>query len=240
MRDSRSSDQRREVLGSDGFSGAAGEEAVAGEEVGHAFGVAVDEGDRAGGVAAEVDDLEFALAEAQGVAVFEEVVGRHREGGRVLGVGGGVGAEGTCHRAERLPVVGVLVGGDDGAQGRARGVGADQVGDALGVVGGVDEQRIVGRGAHQQVGVVVHRADGQLGDAQTGQRAPGGGSAGFDVAGVLLDDVHEDDSSGSPATAMCRPGHVAGAGKFTRSGGLRARSAGWGLRRSGRCRRCGR
>jgi hypothetical protein len=121
-------DQGRERLRGGGLADAAGEEGVAGEEVGVAGGVVVGDGEGAGGVAAEVDDVEGDLADGEGVALGEQEVGRNRERLGVFGVGGGVGAVGTGDRAECLPVVGMLVGGEDGAQGGPVVGVADEVG----------------------------------------------------------------------------------------------------------------
>ena len=81
---------------------------------------------------------------------------------------------------QRAVVVPVPVRGDDGAQ-----VGvADQLAQRLGLGGGVDQQRLAGRGVAQQVGVVGHVADRELGDREPGQLADVGRPAHRDVAGV--------------------------------------------------------
>ena len=63
---------------------------------------------------------------------------------------------------ERLPVVAVLVRGDDGRD----AVVTDQPSRVARVVGRVDQELLVGGPAAQQIGVVVHRADRDLGDHQ--------------------------------------------------------------------------
>jgi hypothetical protein len=141
-------------------------------------------------VAAQVDHVQRAVAEGDRVALGHQEVRRDGQRVRVVGVGDGVRAERAGHRAQGLPVVGVLVRGDDGAQRGPVGAGADQVGQAFRVVGGVDQQRFVAGAAHQQVGVVVHRADRDLGDGQPVQRAPGGRAARLDVTRVLVRDIH--------------------------------------------------
>jgi hypothetical protein len=88
-------------------------------------------------------------------------------------------------------VVGVLVGGDDGAQGGAVVGVADEVGEAFGVGGGVDQQCLVGGAAHQQVGVVVHGADRDLGDGQLVEGSTGGWTTWVDVTGVVAEDLHD-------------------------------------------------
>ena len=72
--------QRREVLRRGGPARTAGEQRVAGEQVVRAARVAVQQRDRAGGVAAQRDDLEAGRAERDGVALIERHVRRHRQG----------------------------------------------------------------------------------------------------------------------------------------------------------------
>ena len=90
---------------------------------------------------------------------------RQREGRSVVGVRDRRRACRLRHILERLPVVAVPVRGDDRGQ---RSV-ADQAKERLRLVRGVDQQQLAGVRAAEQVGIVVHGADGDLGDGQAGK-----------------------------------------------------------------------
>ena len=138
------------------------------------------QGDAARGVPAQVHDLERLLADGHGVAVLDRPLHRDREVGGVGRVGHGLRAGRLDDLRQRPVVVPVPVRGDDGAQ-----VGVpDQGPQLVGFRGRVDQQRLPGGGAPQQVGVVRHLADGELGDGQAGQLADGGRTTHLDVAGV--------------------------------------------------------
>ncbi len=101
----------------------------------------------------------------------------------------------------------MLVGGDDERD--LGGIRVDQLDEPVGVIGRVDEQGFPGCGTGDQVGVVVHRADGCLDDGGRGQGAPGRGPRGVDVTGVVVADeavwaVHNPTLAGLsvPAPSM--------------------------------------
>src|SRR5690606_7312679 len=127
--------------------------------------VVVDEGDRAGRVPHQVAGGQLVLADPDGVAVVDEHVRLDRDPLGVVAAGVGSGAGGLDDGGERLPVVPVPVGGHDGRD----AVRADQLQQRLRLRGGVDQELLAGLAAAQQVGVVVHGADRDLGDHQVGQ-----------------------------------------------------------------------
>jgi hypothetical protein len=141
-------------------------------------------------VPAQVDDLQRDIAHLHGVAVAHQLVGRHRELRAVFRARDGLRPGGTGDRAERLPVVAVPVGGDDRAQIRPIRAVPEQVQKPLGLVRRVDQQRLPAGPAHQQIGVVVHRADRKLGDAQRVERPPLGRPALLHCTVVVLQDLH--------------------------------------------------
>ncbi|MCO5563880.1 hypothetical protein L7F22_017531 [Adiantum nelumboides] len=188
------------------------EQAVPGEQVRPVL-PAVEQRQRARRVPAQVDDLQLDLAERDRVAVLDELVHRGRQLRGVLRVGDQPRLEHARDRAERLPVVGVAVGGDQVAQVRALVGGADEVGDAGRLGRRVDQQRLVAPLAHEQVGVVVHLADRDLADAQPLEVAADGRAARVGVTGVVLQDVHEREGSGPhrhPAVGRTRRSHPRG------------------------------
>jgi hypothetical protein len=131
-------------------------------------------------VAAQMDDLQRGLAHLDGGAVLGGLGDRHGEGLGVERVGRDGGAGGLHQLLKGHPVVLVAVRGHDAGE---RGV-ADQFQEARGLVGGVDEQPLAGRGATQQIGVVVVRPDRHLGDGQPGQLADLGLAADLDDSRV--------------------------------------------------------
>ena len=170
-----------------------------------AAGAAQCQRHRTRGVPAQVDDVERQLADLDGVAVGQQPVGLHGQRVGVDLVRGGRGAGRLDDGLERLPVVEVLMAGDD--QRQLRRVLADEVDQVVGVVGGVDEQRLAGLGTGDQVGVVVHGAHRGFDDRRARKCAAGGG-AGIDVAGVVVvDDSH--DVTVAPLGGGCRWGHIA-------------------------------
>ena len=119
-----------------GVAGPAGEQGISGEQlrlVGERAACVVAERDAARGVAAQVDHGQLGVADADRVAVPHKVGGGHRQRPRVLGMGGRLCAGRLLDRLQRLPVIPVLVRGDDRGQ---RGV-PDQPQQGVGVVGGV-------------------------------------------------------------------------------------------------------
>ena len=157
------------------------EQAVSGEDVRLTVRVVVDQRDAAGGVTDEVDHRQLDRSEAQRIAIREEDLGLDRDVGRVERV-----RERPCGRrsddlAEPLPVVAVPVGRDDAKQ----TVLPDEVEQAQGLRGGIDQDLFARLPAAQQVRVVVHRADGQFGDDELGQLAHVSGAPWRDLAGVV-------------------------------------------------------
>jgi hypothetical protein len=138
---------------------AAGEEAVSAEQVPLRL-VRVQERDAAGRVADQVDRGQRHVAELDRPAVLHEFVGRHRDARRVQRVRDGGRASGGLYLGERPPVVAVLVRRDDLLYLAV----ADHLQQSFRLGGRVDQERLAGARAPQQVGVVVHRADGDLRD----------------------------------------------------------------------------
>ncbi|CAM5692850.1 hypothetical protein SALBM311S_11119 [Streptomyces alboniger] len=118
------------------------------------------------------------------VAVVDQDVGGHRDALGVEPPGVGAGAGGRDDLGERLPVVAVPVRGDDGRD----AVVTDRAEQGVRVVGGVDQQLLVGGPAAQQIGVVVHRADRDLGDHQVLELVHVGGSADRHLSAVRHDE----------------------------------------------------
>ena len=96
-----------------GLADPAGEQRVAGEQVGYAGRVPVDQRDRAGRVTDQRHDLELDPADLDPVAVGELGVGRAGDRLGVVAPGRGPGAGGGHHLGEGLPVVPVPVRRDD-------------------------------------------------------------------------------------------------------------------------------
>jgi len=90
----------------------AGEQAVAREQV-RLRRARVDQRDDAGRVADEVDDRQRHVAEPDSVPIVDELIGRHRDPRRVQRMRDGYRAGRGAHLLQRLPVVGMLVRGDD-------------------------------------------------------------------------------------------------------------------------------
>ena len=104
-----------------------------------------------------------------------------------VGVAGVYGCAGLVGDGrERLPVIGMAMGSQDGRD--RRSLEGHQLPKPGRLVGGVDEQAFAGRGAPQQVGVVRHRPDGELGDGQCRQPSDVHGAADRDLAGVVSHD----------------------------------------------------
>ena len=173
--------ERGEVLGVGGPPDPAGEQAVAGEDVRPALGVVVDQRDAARRVPHQVHHRQLDRTEPQHVAVLEEHLGLHRDLGRVQRVREGTRPRRGHHFGQPLPVVTVPVRGDHADQ----PVRPDQVEQAAGVVGGVDEDLLPAGPAAQQVRVVVHRPDRELRDHQPGQLPHVGVAARLYLAGVV-------------------------------------------------------
>jgi DNA-binding transcriptional ArsR family regulator len=160
---------------------AAGEQAVAGEQV---RGLAVrleQQRDRAGGVTDQVDGGQLDVTDPDRVAVVDQVFGRHRDAVRVgaAGVGGRAGR--LDDGAERLPVVAVLMRGDHGGQ-----LLAGEVQQRVGFIGGIDEHLLAGRRGAQQVRVVVHWPDSYFGQGYAVDLACAGRSADLHVSCVRI------------------------------------------------------
>ena len=101
--------------GSLGVADAAREEAVAGEHVRVAVRVVVDQGDACPGCGpTRWRAVSSTAPDPDGVAVLDRHVGGHRDALGVVPARVGAGAGGVHHLAQRLPVVAVPVGGDDG------------------------------------------------------------------------------------------------------------------------------
>ncbi len=77
----------------------------------------------------------------------------------------GRGAGGLLHLRQGRVMIPVLVGGDDRGQRPA----ADQGEQRVGLVSRIDQRQLARLGAAQQVGIVVHRADCDLGDGEAGR-----------------------------------------------------------------------
>ena len=110
--------------------------------------VVVDQGDRARGVADEMAGGQLDPADPDRVPVLDRHIGRDGDALRVVPSGIGAGAGRLDDLGQRLPVVAVAVGGDDGRD----GVVADQMEQGLGLVGRVDQQLLAGGPAAQQIG----------------------------------------------------------------------------------------
>ena len=158
------------------------EEAVAGEEVrtGRDRGVVEEEADRPGRVAGHRDHRQVARTDRHLVARVDASVDgdagsaprwrRHRRAATTSAPGlGGLTA------ASAAVVVPVLVRGHDRQQRRA----ADQIEEPLGLGGRVDQHRLVGHRAVQQVAVVGHLGiHGELRDRQLAQERTSGSPPG--------------------------------------------------------------
>jgi hypothetical protein len=150
-----------------GVANAAGEQAVAGEQVRRGAVGVDDQRDRPRGVADQVDHRQHGVAEGDGAAALHQLVGRDRYAGRVRRVRHGDGAGRRLHLGQALPVVAVLMRGHDL---RHRGV-ADQLDQSRRLRRGIDEQPLAAA-VDQQIGVVVHPAHGELGQRQAAADLP--------------------------------------------------------------------
>jgi len=99
------------------------------------------------------------VAELHSATVLDKLSGRHRDAGRVERVRDGDRSGGGLHLGQRLPVIGVLVRGDDLGDRRV----ADQLDDPRRLRRRVDQQPLPGL-VNQQVHVVLKRAHGELGE----------------------------------------------------------------------------
>jgi hypothetical protein len=88
-------------------------------------------------VPAQVDDVEGEITDVDGVPTGQQPAGPHRQRPGVLLVRGGGHPGGLGHRRQGLPVIEVLMGGDDHAQ--LRRMFFDQLDQVFGVVGRVDQ-----------------------------------------------------------------------------------------------------
>jgi hypothetical protein len=123
--------------------------------------------DRARGVPAQVDDLDPLLAELDHVAVLERLVDLRAVISFASAAPAAVRAPVAAIISARAPdVVVVGVGGDDDVEPVVLGARGDHAPQGVRLRGGVDQQLRPRRPTGQQVGVVVHRADGQLADLQ--------------------------------------------------------------------------
>ena len=136
----------------------AGEQAVPGEQV-RLGRAAVHQRDAARRVTHQVDHRQRHVAEPDSVSVADKLVRRHWNAGCVGRVCHGGGAGRGAHPLERLPVVGMLMRGHDPLD---RNV-TDHLEQPLGLGRRVDQQRLAGARAAQQVGVVLVRPHGDLG-----------------------------------------------------------------------------
>src|SRR3569833_2973575 len=162
-----------------GVAGAAGEEAVAGEQV-RGVAVVVAQCERAGRVPAQVDDGQRAAADLDRAAVLDRLGDRQRQCLGVVRVGDQARVSGVDHGGEAVPVVLVAVRRDDA---RER-TGADEPEQPVRLGRGADQDLFAGGRTAEQIGVVVVGADGQLGDRQSGEFSYVGAAADLDVACV--------------------------------------------------------
>ena len=90
--------------------------------------IVVEQGDRSGGVADQMDDPQGDLPNSDGVPVDHSAV---HQFGKVLGIRfmGNRGCPVCLRTSARAPVIGMGMSGDDGGQ----PVGTDQIQDALGL-----------------------------------------------------------------------------------------------------------
>ena len=146
-----------ERAGLPGFSDPAREQAVPGEQLNRRpiTGRPQRQRHRARCMTAQMNDVEVQLTDHDGVAAGQEPVRCHRERLGVELMDGSRRAGGLRDSLQGLPVVAVLVGGDDHLQ--FRRVFGEQGHQQFGVVGGVDQQRFAGGRTRHHVGVVIHR-----------------------------------------------------------------------------------
>jgi hypothetical protein len=147
-------------------------------------------------VSAEVDDLQRHLAHPYELSIFDSDAGDW-ECVRVGGMCDGLGVREGDDVLEGVPVVVVLVRGDHCGD---SGV-TDEVEQPVGLVGRVDEELLTGCAAAQQIGVVVHRANGKLSDAQVRQLSHVRRSAGGHISGV----GHKCDPNPTPVRLVVNP-----------------------------------
>ena len=112
----------------------------------------------------EVDDAQADLAHLQHAALLEHHVGRHGDARGIDWVRHRGGTGGRHDLREGIPVVLVLVGGDDRPKGLARE--RDQAGRFC---SGVDEGLLAGLATAQQVGIVVIGANSQFAHDESGE-----------------------------------------------------------------------
>jgi hypothetical protein len=167
----------------------AGEQAVAGEQVRLRPIGLVDQRDAARRVADQVDHRQVRVAEPDRAAVFDELVGRHRDARRVRRVRHGGRPGRRLDVRQRLPVVRVLVRGHDPLHGRV----ADHLEQPRRLGRRVDQQSLPGA-VPEQVGVVLVGPHGDLGHRQAVDLPRVGRPADTHVSGVS----HGKTLSGGP------------------------------------------
>jgi DNA-binding transcriptional ArsR family regulator/uncharacterized protein YndB with AHSA1/START domain len=172
-------EQRGEVLGGGRLAHAAREQRVPGEHVRPVARVVADRY-AARRVPAQVDEGHRRVAERELLAVLHPAGDGHGQLVRVGRVGDHLGAGVPLYLGQRLPVIEVLVRGHD----RADVDVADQLDQPVRLVGRVDQDRLTGGRAAQQVGVVVHGAHRYLGHGQAVDLPRVGRAADTYVSGV--------------------------------------------------------
>ena len=165
------------------------EQAVAGEQVRLAPVSLVDQRDAARRVPDQVNHGQGRVAEPDRATVLNELVGRHRDAGRVCRVRHGGRACRRLDFRQRLPVVRVLVGGHDPLHGRV----ADHREQPLRLGRRVDQQSLPAA-VPEQVGVVLVGPHGDLGHRQAVDLPRVGRPADTHVSGVS----HGEDPIGGP------------------------------------------
>jgi hypothetical protein len=157
----------------------AGEQAVAGEQVRPGPVRLVDKRDAARRVPDQVNHGQGRVAEPDRAAVLDELVGRHRDAGRVRRVRHGGRPGRRLDLRQRLPVVRVLMGGHDPLHGRV----ADHREQPLRLGRRVDQQSLPAA-VPEQVGVVLVGPHGDLGHRQAVDLPRVGRPADTHVTGV--------------------------------------------------------
>gem|GEM_PF-4978471 len=141
-------------------------------------------------LADDPDHLQLRRAHRDTVAGAHPDIDRDRKVVGVVLARHGLGPGRLDDLGESLDMIVVTVGGDHSGQVPvpgstvASGNGGDQLQQSGGIVGGIDEGLLAGGSAAQQVGIVRHRADGDLRDDQAARIAGVGGSAHPDLPGV--------------------------------------------------------
>ena len=110
-----------------------------------------------------------------------------------VGVAGQRGDDG----GQGAVVVPVAMGGEHLAELGGAVLLAEQLQDALGVVGRVDQEALTGHGAGDEVDVVVHLGDRDLADPGGAEIDRPAGATGLDVTGGLLGGAHSGSLRGS-------------------------------------------